>query len=175
MTDWRESFLGTLGRAGLVLGVLLAILLLSAVPLRLGGFGELRPAFALMAVYYWAILRPAPPLVIFVFGIVLDVISNYPLGMTPLALLGAQVLTKGQRKFLHGQPFPVIWAGFAVVALGATLAQWGLFSLMARGFVPLRAPMAGAALSALLFPLAVLPLAAVHRALEGRGDEGGSL
>jgi rod shape-determining protein MreD len=163
--EWHESFLKTVGRWGLVLAVVLALILLSAIPLRFAHFGEVRPAFMLMAVYYWTILRPAPPVVVFFLGLILDFLSGYYPGMTSLVLVAAQVLTNSQRKFLLGQPFLVIWAGFALVAFGAGALQWGLFSLFNATLVPVKSMLISSALSALLFPLCVLPLAAVYKAL----------
>ena len=166
MTDeWHESFLRIVGRWGLGLAVLLVLILLSAVPFRIAHLGEVRPAFMLMAVYYWTILRPAPPLAVFAVGLVLDLLSAYPFGMNALVLVTAQALTGHNRKFLLGQSFLVIWAGFALVALGAGIVQWALFSLFELAFVSAKPMLISVTLSAFLFPLFVLPLAAVHKAL----------
>ena len=127
--EWNEPFLKIIGRWGLALAVVLFILLISAVPIRVAHLGEVKPVFMLMAVYYWTILRPSPPLAVFILGLVLDLLSNYPFGMNALVLVAAQALTASQRKFLLGQSFLVIWAGFALIALGAGVIQWILFDL----------------------------------------------
>ena len=166
MTDeWHESFLRIVGRWGLGLAVLLVLILLSAVPFRIAHLGEVRPAFMLMAVYYWTILRPTPPLAVFALGLVLDMLSAYPFGMNALVLVTVQALTSNQRKFLLGQSFLVIWAGFALVAFGAGVVQWMLFSLFNLALVSAKPMLISVILSAFLFPLCVLPLAAVHKAL----------
>ncbi len=163
--EWHETFLRMVGRWGLVLAVMLALVLLSVIPFRIVHLGEIRPVFMLMAVYYWSILRPAPPLAVFAIGLVLDLLSDYPLGMNALVLVAVQALTGSQRKFLLGQSFLVIWAGFALVAFGAGILQWGLFSLFNMTLVSAKSMLISAALSAFLFPLSVLPLAAVYKAL----------
>ena len=163
--EWHESILSIVGRWGLGLAVLLVLFLLSVVPFRIAHLGEVRPVFMLMAVYYWTILRPSPPLLIFVLGLALDLLSAYPFGMNALVLVAVQALTAGQRKFLLGQSFLVIWAGFAMVALGAGVVQWALFSLFDLAFVSAKPMLISVVLSAFLFPLLVLPLAAVHKVL----------
>lgn len=163
--EWQESALRAMSRWGLVLAVVIGLLLLSVVPLRIAHLGELRPAFILMAVYYWSILRPAPLVGVFILGLILDLLSAYPLGMSALVLVVAQLLASSQRKFLLGQSFLVIWAGFALVALGAGLAQWLIFSIFEASWVVARPMLISTLLSALLFPLVVVPLALVHRIL----------
>ena len=163
--DWHESLLRILARWGLALAVLLVLILLSAFPFRIAHLGEIRPVFMLMAVYYWTILRPAPPVAVFVVGLILDLLSAYPFGMNALVLVAAQALTGHNRKFLLGQSFLVIWAGFALVALGAGVIQWVLFSLFNLALVSVKPVLISVILSSFLFPLSVLPLAAVHKAL----------
>ncbi len=169
-SEFEGQFLATVGRWGLALAALVAILLLSAVPLDISGFAGVRPFFTLMAVYYWSIISAAPPLAVFAFGLVLDFLSGYPPGMTALLLVAAQAVTAHNRKFLLGQSFLVIWAGFAVVALAAGVVQWLLFSLLDLAPVPPVPPLISVALSALLFPLSVLPLAGVYRMLVNRPE-----
>lgn len=165
--EWHESSLRVVGRWGLALAVIILFMLLSTVPFRLAHLGEVRPAFMLMAVYYWSILRPSPPAVVFVIGLILDLVSNYPFGLQALILVAAQTLTGSQRKFLLGQSFLVIWAGFALVALAAGLIQWGVFSLFESAWMTVKPMLISTVLSSFLFPVVVLPLAAMHKALAG--------
>ncbi len=162
---WNESFLRIVGRWGLALIVLFFLFVLSAFPFRIAHLGEVRPVFMLMAVYYWTILRPVPPLAVFMVGLALDLLSDYTFGMNALILVAAQWLTGSQRKFLLGQSFLVIWAGFALIALGAGTVQWLLFTLFNLALVPAKPMLISVVLSTFLFPLLVLPLSAVHKAL----------
>lgn len=163
--EWHESLLRTVGRWGLGLAVVLALILLSAIPFRIVHLGEVRPAFMLTAVYYWTILRPLPPLAVFALGLILDLLSNYWFGMNALVLVAVQALTTHNRKFLLGQSFLVIWAGFALVAFGAAAVQWALFSLFDTALISAKPILISTVLSVVLFPLSVLPLAGVHKAL----------
>ena len=162
---WNESLLRTVGRWGLALLALFVLLALSATPLEIAHLGEIRPVFMLMAVYYGTILRPSllPPLAVFLLGLVLDLLSVYPLGMHALIFVAAQWLTRVQRKFLLGQPFPVIWAGFSLVALGAGVLQWILFALFNTALTPVRPMLISVLISALLFPLMAFALSIVYK------------
>lgn len=164
---WNESAWGVVLRRMIVAAVLLALLVLSALPLNIARLGEIRPSFMLMAVYYGTILRPQtlPPVAVFIIGVVLDFLSAWPPGMQALVMVAVQWLTRSQRKFLLGQPFPVIWVGFAMIALGSGIVQWGLFSLLNFTFVPLKAMLAGVVFSTFVFPLAAMPLHMVYKAL----------
>jgi rod shape-determining protein MreD len=165
--NWRDVMLGVLGRLGIIVLVLFVLLTLSAFPIQAGNLGAVRPVFILIAIYYWAITRPdmLPPLGVFATGIVFDLVCGYPLGMTALTLLVVQWVIRLQRKFLSGQPFRVIWAGMAVVALAAGLAQWLLFSLFYLSIVPPLPVLISAAVTAAVFPLVVLPLAKLNKVL----------
>lgn len=166
-SEWHETFLKIVGRWGLALAVILALIMLSVIPFHIAYLGEIRPVFMLMAVYYWTILRPSSPLAVFALGLVLDLLSSYPLGMNAMVLVAVQALTAHNRKFLLGQSFLVIWAGFALVALGVAVVQWGLFSLFNLTLVTPKPALISAVLSAFIFPLSALPLAAVYKALAG--------
>ena len=165
--DWRKWPWETVRRLGLTLLAVAVLLLLGAIPFHLGRLGEIRPAFLLIAVYYWAVMRPEtlPPLFTFLAGIALDLLAGYPLGMNALTLVAAQWITRVQRKFLLGQPFAVIWAGLAIEALAAGILQWALFSLFYLNLMSIRPALMSALLTAIVFPLTVPPLAALNRLL----------
>lgn len=166
-TEWHEPMMRIVGRWGLGLVAVTALIFLSTVPLRLAHLEGVRPAFMLMAVYYWSILRPAPPVAVFLIGLLLDLFSKYTFGLNAVTLVMTQMVTTGQRKFLLGQSFLVIWAGFALVALGAGLVQWAVFSLFDWTLVAIKPMLISTILSSCLFPVVVLPLAAVYKALAG--------
>jgi rod shape-determining protein MreD len=165
---WEDSFLENLAHLGLTMMIVFVLLLLSAFPFKLGGFGEIRPAFLLMAVYYWSIFRPRMmlPVGTFLSGIILDLLAGMPLGLNTLTLLVVQILTRGQRKFMQSQRFAVIWIGFHMVALGAALLQWAIYSLFEWHWMPMKPLLISAIMTGLIFPLAVLPLYAINRAVD---------
>lgn len=168
--DWQESP-GKIFRRFFFIGIAIAVLLLlSIVPLNIGSFNEIRPSLLLIAIYYWAIMRPntLPPLPTFFTGLFFDLLTGYPLGLTALTLISVQWLTKSQRRFLLGQSFMVIWAGFGFVALGAGALQWILFSLFHFNLMSIPPLLMSTVFTVLSFPIAILPLAALNKMLEDR-------
>lgn len=166
-SDWRKAALVTLGRTGLVLLAIFGLLIAGAFPVPLGKFGEIRPAFLLMAVYYWTIMRPEalPSPLVFVAGLLFDLLSGHPLGMNAMILIVAQWLVSTQRKFLSGQSFMVIWAGFSIVALGSAALQWLIFYFFYGNPAPLQPLFISMLMTWTLFPLLAPVFAVVSRAL----------
>lgn len=166
---WQGSVPGALRRWALTGCLILVLLVLSAFPFQFGNFGQIRPAFMLMAVYYFAIMRPSllPPVAAFIVGVAFDLMEYLPLGVTALTLVLAQWITRSQRKALLGQSFVVLWMGMALLALGAGLLQWVLYSLFYNHFDiwVLKPMLVSVAVTAAVFPLFVLPLSALNKSL----------
>jgi rod shape-determining protein MreD len=167
---WRQSLIDSFGRAGLTFLIVLVLVVLSILPLGLKGYGEVRPAFMLMAVYYWSIYRPymLSPVATFAVGLVLDLLMGTPLGMQALVLVIVRTVTLTQQKFMLAQKFAVMWVFFGLVALGAGLMQWFIFSLMDWHAAALKPVVISACLSTLLFPAVALPLYLINRAMDSR-------
>lgn len=132
--------------------------------------GDFKPFFLLMAVYYWAIYRPTvmPVAYTFILGLLVDLITQLPTGLTALLLLGLQTLVRKSRLFLMGQPYVMVWLGFAIVALSYAICLWLAMSFAYMNFGNLSSlvqTLIAALLSILIFPAATLLLQAVHRIL----------
>jgi rod shape-determining protein MreD len=56
---------------------------------------------------------------VFVVGLLDDVLSGSPLGINALVLLLVHWAIVAQHKAFRGQPFVIVWFGFALVAFGA--------------------------------------------------------
>lgn len=168
--DWRQSFFDSIGRIGLTFLILAVLLLLSILPLGLQGYGDVRPAFLLMAVYYWAIYRPymLSPVMTFLVGILLDLLTGGPVGLQAFLLVAVRTLTASQQKFMLAQKFMVMWACFGLVALVTGLVQWGVTDLFQQQLTEIRPVLFSALLSALLFPAVALPLFMINRAMDSR-------
>lgn len=167
---WEKSFAERLARFSLTSFIVFVLLMLSAFPFKIGDFGEIRPAFLLMAVYYWAIFRPSmlPPSATFAAGLLQDLLSGFPPGMTAATLVIVQHITRNQRKLMLGQHFVVIWAVMQLLALCVGIAQWMVYSLLEWHIMPLKPVFTSALMTGVFFPLAALPLYALNRAIERR-------
>jgi rod shape-determining protein MreD len=167
MASLWQNPAGRVGRLGLLGLTLFILVILSAVPLHLFNFSNVRPAFLLAAVFYWAAFHPhvLPPMAVFVLGIFVDLISFLPLGLSALVLVATQWVVKSQRKFLLGQRFIVLWAAAALVAFLASVAQWAAVAVFSGGLFSIHEALISAFLTALLFPLMAPVLHLVGKAL----------
>ena len=110
----------------------LVLVVVSVVPLHIPGFARVAPLLPLIAVYHWAIYRPAllPAFAVFVIGLLQDTLTGMPIGVNALVFLGVYGVVLSQRRFFAGK-------SFAVVAAGAALSSWILVSVY---YVTLVAP-----------------------------------
>lgn len=151
-------------------GTIIVFLLLNVVSFSLPHAGDFKPFFLLMAVYYWAIYRPTvmPVAYTFILGLVMDLLSELPVGASALILIALQVTVRRSRLFLMGQPYVMVWFGFFLTAVANAFCLWVIMSLSTLSFVSLTAlfqTLVAALLSTLLFPLATIALRGVHRIL----------
>ena len=110
---------------------MLLLVLISAVPLGIPGYAQVSPDFTLMAVFYWAVYRPdlTPPSVIFLTGLVEDLLHGFPLGLTAIIFLAVYGVTTTQRQTFLTKPFFIAWGGFVIISFGAFLVDWTLMSI----------------------------------------------
>ncbi|MCC7038336.1 MAG: rod shape-determining protein MreD [Alphaproteobacteria bacterium] len=169
---WQGSTASMLGRWAMTAVFIVVLLVLSTFPFKIGHFGEIRPSFMLMAIYYWAIMRPSTlsPIATFIVGIAFDLMGGFPLGLNAMTLLIVQWGTRRQRKFVLGQGFIVLWMGLALVSLGAGLFQWAVYSSFHQNFQPgsLKPVLTSVVMTTVIFPLIVLPLSAFNKSLAER-------
>ena len=106
------------------------LLLAAAAPFGLPGQAELRPAVALGCVFFWSLFRPAamPPPVVFLIGLLADLLGYAPPGVGVLTLLLVHGLALRWRRLLTRQGFLMVWLAFVArrrrrggAAMGADL------------------------------------------------------
>jgi rod shape-determining protein MreD len=145
-------------------GLLLAVL---AAPLGLPGQAELQQAAALACIFFWSMFRPAsmtPPMV-FVLGLLVDLLGCAPPGVAVLVLLIAHGLALRWRRVLTRQGFLLVWLAYLGVAAGSAVLSWALVSLLTFTFLPLGPVVLQAGLSAGCYPLLATILIRAHRSL----------
>ncbi len=136
-------------------GLTLVLVIAGLIPLRLPGFSDIAPMLPLMAIYHWTIYRPElmPAAAVFVIGLMEDALVGLPLGVNALVFLIAYWVVLSQRQFFVGKSFPIIWLGFALVAGGVGIIQWGMVSTVHMDLIDGRSGFFQYLVSLGLFPL----------------------
>ncbi|MSO81376.1 MAG: rod shape-determining protein MreD [Alphaproteobacteria bacterium] len=149
----------------------LMLALLSVLPMPVAGLATVMPAFGLMAIYYWVVLRPdlLPRVVVFALGLVVDALSGLPFGVHALVYLLVHAAMLDQRRFIAGRPFWLFWSCFAMVAVAAQAGTWVIASLLRGAVLAPLATLATTCLTIAAFPLATFVLVRLQRALVGAG------
>jgi rod shape-determining protein MreD len=129
--------------------------MLSMLPLGLSNGLIVTPAFALMAVFYWALYRPdlMPPSGVFLIGLYHDLLSAGPLGLWTFVYLVSYGLILSQRLFFIGKAFFAIWFGFGAIAVLSGLVAWVVGSLFYWTPLSPVPALAQAVLSFFLYPI----------------------
>lgn len=154
MNPTLSQRLDRLARNRLPLGLGLACVLLSVTPLYLPGYGMIGAHYVMMAVFYWAVYRPdlLSPLSAFALGLLLDILVGTPLGLNALVLMLVRMVGETQGKVFRGKSFVLLWWGFGLVALGASVVIWALSAALALALVDPRPALFQAAMTTALFP-----------------------
>lgn len=148
------------------------LLLLLAAPLRLPGQAQLQPAALLACVFFWSLFRPAAmrPGIVFLLGLLADLVSLTPPGLSALVALGAHGVAARWRRELAFQSFPVVWLAFCAVAAGAAALQWAAVGLLSLRLMPGDAALYQLGLSAGSYPLFSALLARAGRGANPDGS-----
>lgn len=136
-------------------GLTLALVIFSAVPLRIPGYAPIAPVMALMSIYHWAIYRPnlMPLSAIFILGLMQDLLVGTPLGLYILVFLTVYGLALSQRRFFAGKSFFIYWLGFAIIAFAAAVESWVLASAWNLALLDFKAVFFQYLLSLGIFPI----------------------
>ena len=162
---WQR--LDNVARRLVPLGLTLALILFSVVPLHIPGYSSIVPMLALTSVYYWAIHRPRlmPPIAVFAVGLAQDVLSGTPLGLHAVVLLLTYGAIVSQRRAFLGKSFLVVWWGFLIVAFTAVLVSWVLVSALSGTLIETRAGVFQFLLTFALYPAMTALFARVQRVI----------
>jgi|TARA_R110002126_G_scaffold13118_1_gene55935 rod shape-determining protein MreD len=153
--------------------LLMLMFVLDNIYLSWSAVSEIRPGFTLMGIFYWAIYRPTlfPPLVIFIISLAMDITNGTALGLHCLVLLPVYLFVRRQRRFLHEQPFFVVWLGYVAVSCVVNAALWLLVRVSQYSFDLTLSPTTFTAIlydvaaGVFLFPVIATLLYVVHRML----------
>lgn len=140
-------------------------MLLTMVPFGITDQAELLPAVTLACVYFWSLFRPAamPPAVVFIIGVLLDLLGYLPLGVGAFILLIVHGLALRWRRVLTRQGFLPVWLAFAGFAIGAAALGWGLMMLLSFRLLPAGPALFQAVLTVALYPVLAMLFICAHR------------
>jgi len=145
----------------------LVLAILSVIPLGIPGYAQVTPNYVLMSIYYWTIYRPdhLPYLVVFLIGLLVDLLTFGPPGVTPFALLIVRATVLSQRKFFVGKNFPILWWGFALAAGAVTFLSWGVGGFYSGRLLDPRSFAFQAVLTAAVYPVLSWVFSRVQRVM----------
>ncbi len=109
----------------------LGLVLLMQLQYRLSFLDDLFPFLSLVGVYYWSIFKPRlmPVSVVFLLGLLQDILSGGPIGMMALLFILVRLFVIRQgRRFLERE-FLFNWLVFIMVSPVFGLATWAIASL----------------------------------------------
>ncbi len=164
--SWGQR-LDRAARRGFPAGTTLFGMTLLTAPFGMPGQAQLLPAFTLAAVFFWTLFRPSsvPPPLVFLIGILADLLGQMPIGSSVLVLLLTQLLVIRSRRFLAQKGFLFVWVVFVGVAAVASGLQWALACLMNWAIYP---PIGGIfqfLLSAGVYPVLATGFTRAHRSV----------
>ncbi|MDH5748805.1 MAG: rod shape-determining protein MreD [Rhodospirillales bacterium] len=113
-------------------GLTVLLLFVGLLPIHVPGFARVAPLFPLMAIYHWTIIRPdvMPPIAVFAIGLLQDLLTGAPLGVSAAVYLGVYGAVLSQRHFFLGKSFLIIWIGFSLVAAASGIVSWIIVSVL---------------------------------------------
>jgi rod shape-determining protein MreD len=146
-------------------GCTVLLMLLSETPFGIVDQATLLPAVTFASVYFWSLFRPAAmlPPVVFLTGLLFDLLGYLPLGVGPLTLLVMHGLALLLRPTLTRAGFLSVWLVFAVFAAGGAALDWTLTALLSFRLLPLAPALFEALLSAGLYPALAMLFIRAHR------------
>lgn len=138
---------------------LFVLLLMNLVDVPFLGAEGGRLSLLLIGLYFWTVYRPPllPYPLVFLAGLILDFLSGGLVGLYALCFMIMTMIVRGQRRFLLGQSWPVVWAGFCVAATVVIVFQFLAYSIAGDAVPPLGSMVYNLIVSSLLYPL-ILPL-----------------
>ncbi|HNQ91434.1 MAG TPA: rod shape-determining protein MreD [Alphaproteobacteria bacterium] len=146
---------------------LLFFLLLSLVDIPMISSGEIRQGFLLIGMYFWTIYRPhiLPYPVVFMMGLLLDILSGGLIGLNALCFMVLTMIVRSQRRFLLGQSWQMVWAGFFVAVIVVQSFQTAVYAATSAVMPVFWPYAANIVLTGLFYPLFHPVLMALNRFL----------
>jgi rod shape-determining protein MreD len=147
---------------------ILFFMIIMVLPYKIPIIGEVMPFLTMMGVYYWSVFKPEmlPISVVFILGIIQDVLLGSPFGLMPLLLIIIQQFIYIQgRQFLE-RDFIFNWFVFVMVVFGFGILSWGITSLYFRTALDFLSILAQISLTIALYPVITWLLGIVRKIIK---------
>jgi rod shape-determining protein MreD len=143
------------------------LMLAAEAPFGIADQATLLPAVTLACVYFCSLYRPAaiPPPVVFLIGVLFDLLGYLPLGVGALTLLVVHGLALRWRGTLARMGFFPVWLAFAGFAAGGAAFPWALTSLLSLSLLPFGPAAFQALLTVALYPALAVLFVRAHRSV----------
>ncbi|WP_424811774.1 rod shape-determining protein MreD [Roseococcus sp. YIM B11640] len=140
------------------------LIILAAVPVGAPGLIQ---AVALPGIFFWTIFRPAamPAPVVFLLGLLEDLLSFAPLGSGVLTLLIVHGIALRGRDIMVRQSFLSMWLIFCAMAAGAAALGWALEAVLGWHIPPTAPGLLEFGIAVGLYPAIAWVLTRLHTAM----------
>lgn len=147
--------------------VIFILFLLGLISYSISYSDAVRPYFIVICIYFWSIYRPTllSPAYVFVLGLLFDFILGYPVGLHAMLFVVVQWIIRDQRLFFLGQPYVIVWMGFAFTCFAAMLSEWLFFTALNENVFDFSVVLYGTLVSTLIFPIITLLFNMIYRIL----------
>jgi rod shape-determining protein MreD len=131
------------------------LVFMSVLPLKIQGFDIVTPSFLSIAVFYWSLHRPylMPAIAVFFLGLLSDILTGAPMGLSSFILLIIHVIAVSQRQVFVGKAFLQLWWGYLLISSAMTLVTWILVCIYSQSLFPVVPIITQFLLTVLFFPL----------------------
>lgn len=143
---------------------ILFFILVIAVPFAFSSNIHVGGLWPIIGISYWRLVRPRsmPLSIVFVLGLMTDIVTFVPLGMHGAVFIFACLMLKKQRRFLLGQGFWVLWASFLLMILGVYTGIYLLGLVFLKSSISFLFGLWGVAVAWGCVPLLTGALARIH-------------
>lgn len=131
--QWRLWFLAAL--PSILAGLLF---LLYAAPKQVSGLSAVMPLLHFAPIYLWSVLhaRHMPLLWVAMLGLLADMATSLPLGLSALLYCTTVIFIRTQRKYILKEGFSGLWGYFALATLMLQFQYWLSYSFMIGQYAP---------------------------------------
>lgn len=104
--------------------------ILCAIPKYIWGINYIMPVLTLIPVFYWGRWQTAEITywLVFIIGLLTDVVSGLPLGLSALLYILFLLILHKQAKYMHNEGFAIVWGYFILLLSVISMIEWVLMS-----------------------------------------------